>query len=269
MPVAQSVTPLVDGTDSMDGQLHAGQSIGGAVTMSSYYAEVPETWIVDDDGVYATLSEDLTMWVVWKSENEGDTTGFEVGLYENDDLISAAHWEWQDPDIAEFIQVVPPVDALTALADVEGDEEKEDSSPRRPVWLQVAFGLGKGVWIVLVYAVKFVAMVIKALPAVMAVMEELYQAIDDLMTGRRSGRRRRRPTQNEKKALHHQQKGRCRGCRRRFAMRNLEVDHITPVSAGGSDLYDNKQLLCGSCNRIKGTKTQAQLKSALRRKRII
>ena len=140
---------------------------------------------------------------------------------------------------------------------MEDDEEEEESSPPRPVWLKVAIGLGKGVRLVVVYAVVFAVKAIKAFPLVMAEMEKLYHEIDALIMGRKSGRRRRRPTQREKSALYHQQKGRCKGCGRKLAQIDLEVDHIIPVSAGGSDLYNNKQLLCGRCNKIKGTKTQA------------
>ena len=235
--------------------------------MSSYTVnKVPETWTVADEDVYATLSEDLTMWVVWKPEGQGNAAGFEVGLYDNDDLVSAAHWQWQVRDIAEFIQIVAPADAVAAVATVEDDEEEEESRPRRPLWLQVAIGLGKGVWLAIVYAAKFTVFVIKALPAVKAVLEELYQEIDSLMTGGKSGRRRRKPSQKEKSALYRQQKGKCNGCERKYAKKDLTEDHIKPISRGGSDLYNNKQLLCGNCNSIKGANTQAQLKRALRRK---
>ena len=121
----------------------------------------------------------------------------------------------------------------------------------------------------IVYAVKFTVIVIKALPAVMTVLEDLYQEIDDLMTGGKSGRRRLKPNRKEKSALYHQQKRKCRGCGRRYAKKDLEVDHIKPVSAGGCDLYNNKQVLCGTCNKIKGANTQAHLKKALRRKGVI
>ena len=154
--------------------------------VSPHKVKVPETWTVADGRIYAKLSEDLTMWVVWKSENQGDAAGFEAGLYDNDDLISTAHWEWQAPDIAEFIQVVTPTDALAALAEVEEDGDKEEegeSSPRRPLWLQVVIALGKGILHVVKGAVWLSVKAIKAFPLVMAVMEELYQEIDDLMTG--------------------------------------------------------------------------------------
>lgn len=35
---------------------------------------------------------------------------------------------------------------------------------------------------------------------------------------------------------------------------DLEVDHIRPLSKGGSDELDNLQLLCGSCNNCKGAR---------------
>jgi 5-methylcytosine-specific restriction endonuclease McrA len=49
------------------------------------------------------------------------------------------------------------------------------------------------------------------------------------------------------------QRGKCgvsaRGIRRRF-----EIDHIIPVSSGGSNYPNNLQLLCIPCNRSKGGK---------------
>ena len=33
----------------------------------------------------------------------------------------------------------------------------------------------------------------------------------------------------------------------------LEVDHIVPISKGGSDDYENLQILCATCNRKKGS----------------
>ena len=60
------------------------------------------------------------------------------------------------------------------------------------------------------------------------------------------------------------QEGQCAGCRMMFPFRNFEVDHVIPRTKGGSDHVDNLQLLCGACNRAKGTGTQAELIAKLR-----
>jgi hypothetical protein len=44
---------------------------------------------------------------------------------------------------------------------------------------------------------------------------------------------------------------RCRYCGRPAAEALLEVDHLTPQSAGGGDALDNLVTACGSCNRGK------------------
>ena len=46
---------------------------------------------------------------------------------------------------------------------------------------------------------------------------------------------------------------RCRCCGRRT--KDLEIDHIVPISKGGKSTYDNLQTLCRRCNKLKGTKT--------------
>ena len=45
----------------------------------------------------------------------------------------------------------------------------------------------------------------------------------------------------------------------RQARHSFTVDHVTPQSHGGTDHMDNLQLLCGACNSMKGTGTQAEL----------
>ncbi len=49
---------------------------------------------------------------------------------------------------------------------------------------------------------------------------------------------------------------RCRRCRRAT---NLEIDHLIPVSKGGSSEEANLQVLCRRCNRRKWKKFTAQL----------
>ena len=64
-------------------------------------------------------------------------------------------------------------------------------------------------------------------------------------------------------ALYGVQRGYCNGCNVHFEDRNLEMDHIIPSAKGGTNHADNFQLLCGNCNRRKGTKTQAEFKAEL------
>ena len=45
----------------------------------------------------------------------------------------------------------------------------------------------------------------------------------------------------------------CAGCGNKLQAQYLEVDHIRPVSTGGSDDIENAILLCGPCNKIKRT----------------
>ena len=51
-----------------------------------------------------------------------------------------------------------------------------------------------------------------------------------------------------------------------FPFRNFEVDHVIPRARGGADQVDNLQLLCGACNRAKGTGTQPELLAKLRKR---
>ena len=62
-----------------------------------------------------------------------------------------------------------------------------------------------------------------------------------------------------KQRLFEEQKGICKGCEIELPIQLFEVDHIVPKSKGGGDYYENYQLLCGSCNRIKGNKPMAYL----------
>ena len=67
-----------------------------------------------------------------------------------------------------------------------------------------------------------------------------------------------------KHLLFGKQEGRCAGCRVAFPFRNFTIDHVMPQSKGGSDHFDNLQLLCGACNSMKGAGTQAELIAKLK-----
>ena len=65
-------------------------------------------------------------------------------------------------------------------------------------------------------------------------------------------------SRENKERLYGRQEGFCNLCKEHFQMRNLEIDHIVASTRGGHDHIDNLQLLCGSCNRIKGTRSMAE-----------
>jgi len=71
------------------------------------------------------------------------------------------------------------------------------------------------------------------------------------------------PTEPTKQRLYGEQKGKCKACGQNFECRNLEIDHIIPKSKGGGDYYENYQLLCGNCNRIKGDRPMEFLRMKL------
>ncbi len=72
-----------------------------------------------------------------------------------------------------------------------------------------------------------------------------------------------RPYRSHRNSLYGLQAGECGGCGTHFELRHLEVDHIIPRSKGGTDHIDNLQLLCGSCNRIKGNRGMEYLRAKL------
>jgi len=58
-----------------------------------------------------------------------------------------------------------------------------------------------------------------------------------------------------RRMLYGRQEGNCAGCETHFIeARHLEVDHIISKGKGGTDHISNLQLLCPSCNRIKGNR---------------
>ena len=66
-----------------------------------------------------------------------------------------------------------------------------------------------------------------------------------------------------RQTLYGGQSGDCAGCGEHFEARHLEVDHIIARARGGTDHIGNLQLLCGSCNRIKGDRGMEYLRVKL------
>ena len=71
------------------------------------------------------------------------------------------------------------------------------------------------------------------------------------------------PYRSHARTLYGLHEGNCGGCGQHFEARHLEVDHIISRAKGGTDHIDNLQLLCGSCNRIKGDRGMEYLRVKL------
>ncbi|MDE0243181.1 MAG: DNA methyltransferase [Candidatus Kaiserbacteria bacterium] len=56
----------------------------------------------------------------------------------------------------------------------------------------------------------------------------------------------------------------CNGCFWNIPLHILNDDHKTPTSHGGQDVPDNIQLLCGTCNSIKGNRDMSYLHARLK-----
>ncbi len=72
------------------------------------------------------------------------------------------------------------------------------------------------------------------------------------------------PSTPIKNRLFKEQKGLCNGCRMKTEFKLFEIDHIIPKSKGGGDYYENFQLLCGNCNKVKGNRPMEELVAKLR-----
>ena len=66
--------------------------------------------------------------------------------------------------------------------------------------------------------------------------------------------------------LYREQDGTCKGCGVKMELRHLETDHIIPSTKGGGDYYENYQLLCANCNRIKGARPMEFLRMKIEKR---
>ena len=70
-------------------------------------------------------------------------------------------------------------------------------------------------------------------------------------------------TVNRKKAVRRARRKTAPAARPHFEPRHFDVDHIIAKAKGGTDHIENLQLLCGSCNSIKGDRGMEYLKAKL------
>lgn len=57
---------------------------------------------------------------------------------------------------------------------------------------------------------------------------------------------------HEKRHIYERQNGLCAYCGQHRNIKYMTVDHIMPLSKGGTDSLDNLQCTCKKCNGLKG-----------------
>ena len=62
---------------------------------------------------------------------------------------------------------------------------------------------------------------------------------------------RRKFTEYEKMSIYARYNGKCAICGKPVMFSKMTVDHIKPISQGGTNDFGNLQLACHSCNRLK------------------
>ena len=71
--------------------------------------------------------------------------------------------------------------------------------------------------------------------------------------------------QGLKQRLMRRQNNTCVYCAHRRIARSFEIDHIVPVVRGGTNNFDNLQVICRPCNQRKGIQTDAEFRARYRR----
>ena len=67
---------------------------------------------------------------------------------------------------------------------------------------------------------------------------------------------RRQFTDYEKKTVYAKNNGKCAICGKPVMYKKMTIDHIVPISQGGTNEFSNLQLACHSCNRLKNNFTE-------------
>ena len=72
---------------------------------------------------------------------------------------------------------------------------------------------------------------------------------------------RRKFTDYEKKTVYADGNGRCAICGKPIRFCDMTIDHIIPLSRGGTNAPDNLQLSCRECNFMKSALTMAEFRA--------
>lgn len=75
-----------------------------------------------------------------------------------------------------------------------------------------------------------------------------------VLTGKESALSLRAFSEKQRQEVYARQKGKCPICKKHFELNEMEADHITPWSQGGTTNNNNCQMLCKECNRRKSDK---------------
>lgn len=67
-----------------------------------------------------------------------------------------------------------------------------------------------------------------------------------------------------KRQIHDRQGGLCAYCGRHRNIKYMTVDHIIPLSKGGTDDIDNLQCTCKMCNYLKGDMLPSEFTAFIR-----
>lgn len=71
-----------------------------------------------------------------------------------------------------------------------------------------------------------------------------------------SAKARRKINATEKGIIYSRANGVCQLCGKKLKYREMTVDHIRPLSAGGKDNLSNYQCTCLTCNQLKNSMQQ-------------